>query len=262
MSRKLTVTRLREIRKGWSYRAFDFQLVLNGVLFGTVKDGKSVSFPIPEDELLLEVWPRTVSPRRPSWCAIIPAGKEDCSVTVSPRAHREPVVEQISAAPVNYLSIMPCPTYLDDTDVDFVEGLDDCFSVQPEADLAQIVDRWLDGQIEPTNGYDSWNRSPRRLTLILTDAGQVKRSTYGKEELHKRCLEHHIKLMLDLGDGYYQNLTTGKFFVLRIGENWEDNGFDLDVPYTFGQLEWEMIPSIPPKNCENDTCADHKERNG
>lgn len=262
MSRKLTVTRLRERRLGWSYRAHDFQLVLNGVLFGTVKDGKSVSFPIPEDELLLEVYPCTLR-RRPSWCAIVPAGKQDYRVTVSPWEHREPVVEQISAAPVNYLSIMPCPTYLDDTDVDFVEGLESCFSVLPEADLAQIIDLWLGRMIEPPYGDVSWNWSAgngsKRLTLILTDVDQLKRSTYGKEELHKRCLEHNIKLMLDLGDGYYQNLATGKFFVLRIGENWEGNG---DVPYTYGQLEWEMISSIPPKNCENDTCVDHKERNG
>lgn len=258
MSRKLTVTRLREIRMGWSYRNFDFLLTLNDVLYGTIKDGQCVSFVIPEDELLLEVRPRTHH-RRPSWCAIIPAGTHDYGVTVSPWEHKEPVVEQIPAAPVNYLSIMPCPTYLDDTDVDFVEGLDDCFSVQPEANLAQIVDRWLDGQIEPTNGYDSWNRSPRRLTLILTDAGQVKRSTNGKDALLQRCLEHWIKLMLDLGDGYYQNLTTGKFFALKVGETWVGNG---DVPYTYGRLEWEIISSIPPKNCEKDTCVDHKERNG
>lgn len=245
------------------YRNFDFYLTLNDVLYGMVKDGQCVSLTIPEDELLLEVRPR-IPQRRPSWCAIIPAGTHDYSVTVSPLWYKEPIVEQIPAASANYLSNTPCPTYFDNVKVDVIVCLENCFSVLPEVDLGQIVDWWLNGKIESTNGYDRWNRSLRRLppTLILTNENQMESSAKGKEELRERCLEHHIKLMLDLGDGYYQNLTTGKFFVLRIGENWEDNGFDLDVPYTFGQLEWEMIPSIPPKNCENDTCADHKERNG
>lgn len=103
MSRKLIVTRSKEIRKGWSYRAFDFEVVLNDVLIGTVKDGQTVSFSVPEDELLLEVWPRTVN-RRPSWCAIIPAGKQNYSVIVSPWEHKEPIVEQMPFAPINNLS--------------------------------------------------------------------------------------------------------------------------------------------------------------
>lgn len=250
MSRKLTVTRLREIRMGWSYRAHDFQLVLNDVLLGTVKDGQSISFSIPEDELLLEIWPRTVSPHRPSWCAIIPAGKGDYRVVVAPWLHKDPTVEQIPAAPVNHLSCIPYPTFLDDIDVDCVEGLENCFTVLPDADLDQIVDRWLSRQIEPTNGYDYWNGSPGRLILILTDADQPERSTNGKEALLQRCREHWIKLMLGLGNGYYQNLVTGEFFVLRIGETWDGNG---DVSYTYGRLEWERISSVPPRNCENDT---------
>lgn len=98
MARKLTVNRLREIRMGWSYRAHDFVLALNGVITGTVKDGQSVSFSIPEDELLLEVWPRTIN-RRPNWCAIIPAGRDDYHVIITPwLTTKDPIVEQIPAA--------------------------------------------------------------------------------------------------------------------------------------------------------------------
>ena len=94
MARRLTVTRLKETRAGWSYRAHDFELKLNGDLLGTVKDGESVSFHVPEDELFLETGPRTPSSHRPVWRAVIPAGKDDYSVTVSPWEHREPIVEQ------------------------------------------------------------------------------------------------------------------------------------------------------------------------
>lgn len=248
MSRKLTVTRLRERRKGWSYRAFDFQLLLNGMPHGAVKDGQSVSFSIPEDELLLEIWPLTVN-RRPSWCAIIPAGKDDYRVVVAPWLQNDPTVEQTPAVPINQLSCTPCPAYLDDMEVDSIVSLEDCFTVRPDGDLDQIVAWWLDGKIEPTNGYDYWNRSHRRrLILILTGADQVEYSTKGNEALRKCCLEHDIDLMLDLGDGYYQNLTTGHFFVLKIGETWVGNG---DFPYTYGQLEWELISAIPPRYCKN-----------
>lgn len=99
MARKLTVTRSKEIRKGWSYRAFDFEVAVNDVLIGTVKDGQTVSFCVPEDEMLLGVWPRTVS-RRPSWCAVIPAGRDDYRVTITPwLTTKDPIVEQIPAAP-------------------------------------------------------------------------------------------------------------------------------------------------------------------
>jgi len=97
MSRKLIVTRMKEVRKGWSYRGFDFLVELDEVLIGMVRDGETVSFPISEQEQFLEILPRN-GRRKPSWCAIIPAGKEDCSVSVCPYTNREPTVELASAA--------------------------------------------------------------------------------------------------------------------------------------------------------------------
>ena len=56
MSRIITVTRLKEIRKGWSYRAHYFRLVLNDRLIGRMKDGETIAFRISEEEQLLEIY--------------------------------------------------------------------------------------------------------------------------------------------------------------------------------------------------------------
>ena len=50
--------------------------------------------------------------------------------------------------------------------------------------------------------------------------------------------------MLDLGDGYYQNLNTGKFNVLEVGVTWPGSA---DDAATYGRLEWQEVPPLPSR---------------
>lgn len=94
MSRKLIVTRPREVRHGWSYKAFDFLIEVDGVLIGSVKNDQTVCYEISENEQWFEVLLHN-GRRKPYACAIIPAGKENCHITVS-TSFSEPVVALIS----------------------------------------------------------------------------------------------------------------------------------------------------------------------
>ena len=49
-------------------------------------------------------------------------------------------------------------------------------------------------------------------------------------------------LMLDLGDGYYQNLLTGEFYKLAVGSTWPGSA---DDAATYGELCWTKIGSLP-----------------
>ena len=64
------------------------------------------------------------------------------------------------------------------------------------------------------------------------------------EALLRRCREHRITLMLNLGDGYYQNLKTGKFFAYEVGTTWPGSA---DDAATYGRLEWNSVPPLPPR---------------
>lgn len=72
----------------------------------------------------------------------------------------------------------------------------------------------------------------------------MERSTDEKEALLRRCREHGVTLMLDLGDGYYQNLNTGKFNVLEVGSTWPGSA---DDAATYGRLEWQEVPPLPSR---------------
>ena len=254
MARFITVTRLKEIRKGWSYRAHYFQLVLNGSLLGRIKDGETITFRISGEEQLLEIWPLVPGSRRTQWCAIIPGGEEDYHISVSPFNGIEPIVEPLSAASFPELSRMPYPPFFRNLAVDDLVGLENCYLVRPNGDMDRLIDSKLTEKCEKLENRNE-GAAPEQacdcvdaeLILILTDEGQTEWGKDGENKL-QRCLNPGIWLMLDLGDGYYQDLTTGEFFVLHIGETWVGSP---DIPYVHGKLVWKQITSIPSDAGEN-----------
>lgn len=145
------------------------------------------------------------------------------------------------------------PSYIEGKEVDELEGVQNCFVIAPNADLDQMIDIWLDlravkaESLLGENFYDQlvYDCDRGRATFLIEDEAQLVRSTNGKEALMLRCREHNISLMLDLGDGYYQRLDSRGFFALEVGETWTGNGDD-DAT-TYGRLEWERVPPLPPR---------------
>ena len=96
MLRKLVFTRVKEVRHGWSYRAFPWEIELDGVLIGTVSDGETVSFLIDEKEQLMDVWMAGIIRTRlhsPHGMEVIPPGNEECRVTGKQSAKIELTIE-------------------------------------------------------------------------------------------------------------------------------------------------------------------------
>ena len=90
----------------------------------------------------------------------------------------------------------------------------------------------------------SLSHDPLRLSEagIVLPSAQLDRSIGGKEALLQRCQEYKVSLMLDLGDGYYQNLLTGEFYKLAVGSTWPGSA---DDAATYGELCWTKIGSLP-----------------
>ena len=123
------------------------------------------------------------------------------------------------------------------------------YAVAPDADLDQLIDIWLDlraveADLPQEVRRDFLPNYIKHPTFFLADEKQLERSANGKEALLRRCQEYGISLVLNLGDGYYQNLNTGKFNVLEVGTTWPGSA---DDAATYGRLEWNSVPPLPPR---------------
>lgn len=162
-------------------------------------------------------------------------------------ARLERVTEAFSCGLLRTVGYLP---YIERNDVDeiYSDGLGG-YAAAPDADLDQIIDVWLDLCAAEVDLPQEVRRdlAPlyiKRPDFFLEDAEQLESSVNGKEALLRRCREHGITLMLDLGDGYYQNLNTGKFYVLEVGTTWPGSA---DDAATYGRLEWNEVPPLPPR---------------
>ena len=140
------------------------------------------------------------------------------------------------------------PKYVKEPGVDDVSTVWNCFAVSIDADLNEVLDVWLDIRATASLSSDvfpyfrSHYYKGSAPTFILDDAAQLDRSIGGKEALLQRCQEYKVSLMLDLGDGYYQNLLTGEFYKLAVGSTWPGSA---DDAATYGELCWTKIGSLP-----------------
>ena len=140
------------------------------------------------------------------------------------------------------------PKYVKGPGVDDVSTVWNCFAVSIDADLNEVLDVWLDIRATASLSSDvfpyfrSHYYKGSASTFILDDAAQLDRSIGGKEVLLQRCQEYKVSLMLDLGDGYYQNLLTGEFYKLAVGSTWPGSA---DDAATYGELCWTKIGSLP-----------------
>ncbi|MDD7663028.1 MAG: hypothetical protein PUJ39_09585 [Eubacteriales bacterium] len=163
-------------------------------------------------------------------------------------ARLERVTEAFSCG---LLSIKDRLPYIERNDVDeiYSDGSEG-YAVAPDADLDRIVDIWLDlraveadlPQEVRTLSLAAYGCGYGRL--LLEDERQLERSTNGKEALLRRCREHRITLLLNLGNGYYQDLNTGTFYVLEVGVTWPGSA---DDAATYGRLEWQEVPPLPSR---------------
>ena len=140
------------------------------------------------------------------------------------------------------------PKYVKEPGVDDVSTVWNCFAVSIDADLNEVLDVWLDIRATASLSSDvfpyfrSHYYKGSAPSFILDDAAQLDRSIGGKEALLQRCQEYKVSLMLDLGDGYYQNLLTGEFYKLAVGSTWPGSA---DDAATYGELCWTKIGSLP-----------------
>lgn len=162
-------------------------------------------------------------------------------------ARLERVTEAFSCGLLRTMGHLP---YIERNDVDeiYSDGSGG-YAAAPDADLDQLIDIWLDLRAVEADLPQEVCRDYTLLyieypTFYLEDETQLERSTNGKEALLRRCREHRITLMLNLGDGYYQNLKTGKFFAYEVGTTWPGSA---DDAATYGRLEWNSVPPLPPR---------------
>ena len=163
-------------------------------------------------------------------------------------ARLERVTEAFSCGLLSTKDRLP---YIERNDVDEIySNVSEGYAAAPDADLDRIIDICLDLQ----TAIAELPQEVRTLSLaaygcgygclLLEDERQLERSTNGKEALLRRCREHRITLLLNLGDGYYQDLNTGTFYVLEVGVTWPGSA---DDAATYGQLEWQEVPPLPSR---------------
>lgn len=162
-------------------------------------------------------------------------------------ARLERVTDAFSCGLLRTMGHLP---YIERNDVDKIYrySLGD-YAAAPDVDLNQIIDIWLDlraveADLPQEVCRDFLPNYFEHPTFYLADEKQLERSANGKEALLRRCRKHEVTLMLDLGDGYYQNLNTGKFNVLEVGTTWPGSA---DDAATYGRLEWNSVPPLPPR---------------
>lgn len=162
-------------------------------------------------------------------------------------ARLERVTDAFSCGLLRTMGHLP---YIERNDVDeiYSDGSGG-YAAAPDADLDQLIDIWLDLCAAEVDLPQEVRRdlAPlyiKRPDFFLEDAEQLESSVNGKEALLRRCREHGITLILNMGDGYYQNLNTGKFNVLEVGTTWPGSA---DDAATYGRLEWHEIPPLPPR---------------
>lgn len=162
-------------------------------------------------------------------------------------ARLERVTDAFSCGLLRTMGHLP---YIERNDVDeiYSDGSGG-YAAAPDADLDQIIDVWLDLCAATADLPQEVRRDfallyIERPDFFLEDAEQLESSVNGKETLLRRCREHGITLILNLGDGYYQNLNTGKFYVFEVGTTWPGSA---DDAATYGRLEWYEVPPLPPR---------------
>lgn len=162
-------------------------------------------------------------------------------------ARLERVTEAFSCGLLRTVGYLP---YIERNDVDeiYSDGSKG-YAAAPDADLEQLIDIWLDlraveADLPQEVCRDFLPNYFEHPTFYLADEKQLERSANGEVALRLRCREHGVTLMLDLGDGYYQNLNTGKFNVLEVGSTWPGSA---DDAATYGRLEWNSVPPLPPR---------------
>ena len=72
---RLIIKRTREYRHGWSYRAFDWEILLDGAPLGLIRDNETLSFDVSGEEHMLEIRVAKI-PRAASQQVTVPAGAE------------------------------------------------------------------------------------------------------------------------------------------------------------------------------------------
>ena len=120
-------------------------------------------------------------------------------------------------------------------------------AVAPQAHLDQVIDIWLGFRAAEAELPQEIRRDCEEighLNLFLADDGQLENSAGGTEALLRRCRESGISLILNLGDRYYLDLDTGRFYTFVIEDCRTGSADDRE---SYEELEWHEVPPLPAR---------------